>query len=263
MAHQQHVSPTRTTSVPHPLMASSVHCNPANGGCTFLSTQIKACQNLEVKVFLSVGGVEPNYSLDSQEDADFLVQYLWDNFLGGTSDSRPLGDVYLDGIDFAIESGSNAYWEYVARKLYEFNAGPGRKKLYLTTAPKCQIPDYYMDSAIRLGIFDYVWVKFFNDSSCQYTKISNDFGTNSEKLLASWHQWHDYPGINKLVMGTPSYPEATPGGGYMEVDPYYYFVLPILQKSKKFGGTMFWTVNYSPAGTVGGSVSGPTGMAIM
>ncbi|CAI9089905.1 OLC1v1024557C1 [Oldenlandia corymbosa var. corymbosa] len=237
------------------------HCDAADGNCAFLSTQIKACQYLQVKVFLSVGGPDPNYSLDTQEDADFLVSYLWDNFLGGTAESRPLGDVVLDGIDFAIESGSNKYWKYVAEKVHALSTPA--KKVYLTTAPKCRIPDYYMDGAIRLGIFDYVWVKFYNDSSCQYEEISNDFGVNSQKLLASWYTWHDYPGINKLVMGTPSYPEATPGGGYMYVDPYYYYILPILQKSAKFGGTMFWTVNYSPEKTVGGSVSGSKGLAIV
>ncbi|KAK6777338.1 hypothetical protein RDI58_024055 [Solanum bulbocastanum] len=36
-----------------------------------------------------------------------VATYLWNNFLGGKSSSRPLGDAVLDGTDLDIEGGTN------------------------------------------------------------------------------------------------------------------------------------------------------------
>jgi chitinase len=47
-------------------------------------------------VLLSLGG---SYGLSSTDEANSVANYLWDNFLGGSSSSRPLGDAVLDGIE--------------------------------------------------------------------------------------------------------------------------------------------------------------------
>ena len=39
----------------------------------------------------------PRQMLDQE-----VAQYLWDNYLGGTSANRPLGSAFLDGINFDI-----------------------------------------------------------------------------------------------------------------------------------------------------------------
>jgi chitinase len=44
-----------------------------------------------------------------------MAAYLWNNYLGGTSPSRPLGDAVLDGVDFDIELGGVKYWDSLAR----------------------------------------------------------------------------------------------------------------------------------------------------
>ena len=82
------------------------HCDPASNGCTAVSDGIRSCQSRGIKVMLSIGGGVGNYSLASQADAKNVTDYLWNNFLGGQSPSRPLGDAVLDGIDFVIELGS-------------------------------------------------------------------------------------------------------------------------------------------------------------
>lgn len=64
---------------------------------------------------LSLGGGIGNYSIGSREDAKVVTDYLWNNFLGGKSSSRPLGDAVLDGIDFNIELGSPQHWDDLAR----------------------------------------------------------------------------------------------------------------------------------------------------
>ncbi|XVF50923.1 hypothetical protein PTKIN_Ptkin04bG0142600 [Pterospermum kingtungense] len=50
-----------------------------------------------------------------------VAAYLYNNFLGGTSPSRPLGSAVLEGIDFDIELGSTKYWANLARHLAAFS----------------------------------------------------------------------------------------------------------------------------------------------
>ena len=65
------------------------HCDPYSNGCTGLSSDIKSCQAKGIKVMLSIGGGAGSYYLKSAEDARQVAIYLWNNFLGGTSSSRP------------------------------------------------------------------------------------------------------------------------------------------------------------------------------
>ncbi|KAJ6941741.1 hevamine-A-like [Populus alba x Populus x berolinensis] len=59
-----------------------------------------------IKVMLSIGGGAGSFYLTLKEDAKQAATYLWNNFLGGHSSSRPLGPAVLDGIDFDIEGGT-------------------------------------------------------------------------------------------------------------------------------------------------------------
>ncbi|GMY23774.1 acidic endochitinase-like [Fagus crenata] len=75
-----------------PVINLAGHCDPYSNGCTTLSTDIKSCQAKGIKVILSIGGGAGSYYLTSIEDARQVANYLWNNFLGGKSSSRPLGD---------------------------------------------------------------------------------------------------------------------------------------------------------------------------
>jgi hypothetical protein len=52
-----------------------------------------------------------SYFLASSEDARIVATYLWNNFLGGHSSTRPLGDAVLDVIDFDIEGRNKSTLE--------------------------------------------------------------------------------------------------------------------------------------------------------
>ncbi|KAI6672408.1 hypothetical protein NL676_000314 [Syzygium grande] len=132
------------------------HCDPASGGCTSISSGIRSCQNQGIKVMLSLGGGVGSYSLASQADARNVADYLWNNFLGGTSSARTLGDAVLDGIDFDIELGSTQYWDDLAHYLSDHSKQ--EKKVYLTAAPQCPYPDSHLGAALNTGHFDYVWM---------------------------------------------------------------------------------------------------------
>ncbi|XP_022995220.1 acidic endochitinase-like [Cucurbita maxima] len=211
-----------------PVLNLAGHCNPNNGGCTFLSSQIKACQRRGIKVLLSIGGGAGSYSLSSADDASQVANFIWNNFLGGRSRSRPFGDAILDGVDFDIESGSGKFWDVLARRLKGFS------RVLLAAAPQCPIPDAHLDAAIKTSLFNFVWVQFYNNPSCMFAN------GNANNLLNSWNRWKTFP-VGKLFMGLPAAPSAAPSGGFIPANVLISRVLPRIKTSPKYGGVMLWS----------------------
>lgn len=208
------------------------HCNPAAGGCRVVSDAIKSCQSRGIKVMLSIGGGDGSYSLASVADAKNVADYLWNNFLGGTSSSRPLGAAVLDGIDFDIELGSTLHWDDLAKFLSAYsNRG---KKVYLTAAPQCPFPDRFLGAALNTRLFDYVWVQFYNNPPCQYSS------GNTQNLISSFNRWASSLSNGKLFMGLPAAPGAA-GSGYIPPNVLTSQVLPRIKTSPKYGGVMLWS----------------------
>ncbi|XP_021890539.1 hevamine-A-like [Carica papaya] len=218
-----------------PMINLAGHCDPYSNGCTKLSSEIESCQKQGVKVLLSLGGAAGSYSLSSPEDARDVANYIWNNFLGGKSSSRPLGAAVLDGIDFDIEGGTGEYFDDLAKYLSRFSKRG--KKVYLGAAPQCPFPDAWIGKALKTGVFDYVWVQFYNNPPCQYTSGGD------ENLKKSWEQWvADIP-ADKILLGLPASPEAA-GSGFIPVDDLVSEVLPAIKNSGKYGGVMLWSKYY-------------------
>ncbi|KAJ1389848.1 Glycoside hydrolase family 18, catalytic domain [Sesbania bispinosa] len=215
-----------------PMINLAGHCDPYSNGCTGLSSDIKSCQAKGIKVLLSLGGGAGSYSLASSQDARQVATYLWNNFLGGHSSSRPLGPAVLDGIDFDIEGGTNLYWDDLARYLKGYS-----KNVILTAAPQCPFPDAWIGNALKTGLFDYVWVQFYNNPPCQYS--SN--GINN--LEDAWKQWTSDIPANKIFLGLPASPQAA-GSGFIAVPYLTSKVLPAIKGSSKYGGVMLWSRYY-------------------
>ncbi|XP_027171280.1 acidic endochitinase-like [Coffea eugenioides] len=208
------------------------HCEPS--ACSSLSSEIKACQKRGIQVLLSLGGA-PN--LSSRDDAKEVASYLYNNFLGGESENRPLGDAVLDGIDFHIQAGRRDFLDDLAKALSEYRTT--ERRVHLSAAPQCSYPDYYLDAATRTGLFDYVWVQFYNNPPCQYSM------GNANNLINSWSShWASHPGVNKLFLGLPASPEAAPSGGYIPHRMLIREVLPQVQDYPNYGGVMLWNVYY-------------------
>lgn len=207
------------------------HCNPSTNSCTKFSSEIKQCQSKGIKVLLSIGGGIGSYTLSSVEDARNVSRYLWNTFLGGKSSSRPLGDAVLDGIDFDIELGSTQNYEHLARFLKSYG------RVYLGAAPQCPIPDKFLGTALNTGLFDFVWVQFYNNPPCQY---SNGNITN---LVSSWNKWTSTVPARKIFLGLPAAPAAA-GSGFVPADLLTSQILPVIKKSPKYGGVMLWSRFY-------------------
>ncbi|XP_037409745.1 acidic endochitinase-like [Triticum dicoccoides] len=206
------------------------HCDPSSGGCKILSKDIHSCQRRGVKVLLSLGGADGSYGLSSRGDARQVAMYLWNTFLGGTrSSSRPLGDAVLDGIDFDIEKGGSKFWGDLARDLKNLDKG-----VLLSAAPQCPFPDQWDDGAIRTGLFDFVWVQFYNNPECQISAGPGAF-------LAAWKRWESLP-IGKLFLGLPASKDAA-GTGFVPAGKLK-SVLPLIKGTPKYGGVMLWAKFY-------------------
>lgn len=160
-----------------------------------------------------------------------VANYLWNNFLGGQSSSRPLGDAVLDGIDFDIEGGTTQNWDELAKALSGFNP-----KVYLSAAPQCPYPDAWMGGALSTGLFDYIWVQFYNNNPCEYSG-------NGDNLKNSWNQWTSNQPSSQIFLGLPASPEAA-GSGYIAPDVLNSQILPSIKTSSNYGGVMLWSRQY-------------------
>nr|AAD11423.1 chitinase [Mesembryanthemum crystallinum] len=206
------------------------HCSPSNGGCKIASSEIKYCQSIGIKVFLSIGGGGNTYSLDSVKDAKNTAAYLWNNFLGGKSASRPLGSAVLDGIDFDIELGSTKNYALLAQTLA--NYGKKSKRGILTAAPQCPFPDRHLGAALNTGLFDYIFVQFYNNPQCEYTVSPASF-------MTAWKKWTSLK-VKKVYLGLPASRKAA-NNGYISPSLLKSKVLPKIKKSPKYGGVMLWS----------------------
>ncbi|KAF2318501.1 hypothetical protein GH714_008380 [Hevea brasiliensis] len=222
-----------------PMINLAGHCDPYSNGCTGLSSDIKSCQAKGIKVMLSIGGGFVNYHLTSVEDARHVATYLWNNFLRGESSSRPLGPAVLDGIDFVIAGGTNQHWDDLARFLSAYSRKG--KKVCLTAAPQCPFPDVWVGNALRTGLFDYVWVQFYNNPPCQ---CSSESITNLEE---AWKQWTSSIPANKIFLGLPAAPEAAIGG-FIPATDLTSKVLVAIKGSAKYGGVTLWSRFYDQVG---------------
>ncbi|KAJ8748874.1 hypothetical protein K2173_013305 [Erythroxylum novogranatense] len=215
-----------------PALNLADHCNPYTNECRRLSSDIKSCQKRGIKVMLSLGGSAGSYTLISRQDAKNVATYIWNNFLGGHSKSRPFGNAVFDGVDLDIEGGTTFYWDDLVRFLSQYSKR-GRK-VYLTAAPQCPYPDAWIGKALATGLFDYIWVQFYNNAPCQYSS------GNVNNLIAAWKQWTSGVRKAKIFLGLPASPDAA-GSGYIPVSDLVSKVLPVIKRSRNYGGVMLWS----------------------
>ncbi|TVU17572.1 hypothetical protein EJB05_33616, partial [Eragrostis curvula] len=225
-----------------PFLNLAGHCDPTiAGGCPLVRQDIHSCQSRGVKVLLSIGGGVGNYSLASALDAQGLATYLWETFLGGTSNNRPFGDAVLDGVDFVIMKSSGGHYDDLAKSLATLYKSDGtRKKAYvLAAAPRCQYPDATFAAALDTGLFDYVSVQFFNNPKCNYAAVGV-----ANNLSVLWEQWARGLPSASLFLGLPASPDAA-SSGYITPKALATQVLPLVKSAAaNCRGIMLWSRFY-------------------
>ncbi|KAI4384799.1 hypothetical protein MLD38_002902 [Melastoma candidum] len=231
-----------------PTLNLAGHCDPSTGSCYKFGADVKSCQGRGIKVMLSIWGGPVNDTLSSSEDARRAANYLWNNFLGGKSATRPLGDAVFDGIDFDIEGGTSKHWDELARYLSGYSRR-SQKKVYLAAAPQCPFPDAWVGNALNTGLFDFVWVQFYNNPSCEYTSSTEASFKNA------WKKWTSSVPATDIFLGLPASPQAA-GSGFIPVADLVLGVLPVIKNSTKYGGVMLWSKYYDDISGYSSSIKG-------
>ncbi|KAG6554020.1 hypothetical protein Mapa_004937 [Marchantia paleacea] len=222
-----------------PALNLAGHCDPASNGCQGLVADINSCQSSGVKVILSLGGGAGDYGFSSADEARELAQYLWDNYLGGSSSSSPLGAAKLDGIDLDIEGGGSQYYPDLISTVKSIAQSNGYKKLYVTAAPQCPFPDALLGpadgKALSTGLVDLVFVQFYNNY-CGY-------GGGLDQLVSVWQQWTAALPSAQVFLGLPASPDAA-GSGYVDPSTVTGEIIPAISTASNYGGIMLWSVYY-------------------
>lgn len=65
--------------------------------CASLASDIQTCQAKGKILTLSLGGGGVNVGFDSDSQAESFADTIWNDFLGGSSSTRPFGSAVLDG----------------------------------------------------------------------------------------------------------------------------------------------------------------------
>lgn len=216
----------------NPTLNLTGHCDPTLHGCKHLGQEIQKCQDLGIKVLISIGGPGRDYKLTSQKDTRKFADYLWYSYLGGRNLSydRPFGvDVNLDGVDFFIAAGTIHYWDVLAKALK--NHSTNGTHIELSATAKCKYPDNHLNTAIQTGIFDYVQVRFYSESECQ---------GNFETMEGAWDEWTYSVPVDKIFAGVTAFQGEE---GYVDPTKFTSGFLEYAKGTQNFGGAMVWNVD--------------------
>ncbi|KNZ79705.1 Chitinase 2, partial [Termitomyces sp. J132] len=201
--------------------------------CSFLESDIRACQAKGKIVTLSLGGATSQVGFSSDAQAEAFGQLLWDMFLGGKGNIRPLGNVALDGIDLDIEKGTSAHYAAMVNKIRSLAKGAS-KRYYITAAPQCPFPDEYIGTALNEAFFDAIYVQFYNNY-CE-TSVPSEFNFDT------WDKWARTQSPNsdiKVYLGAPGDSSAA-GDGYVNIETLSKVATDAQRQYSSFGGVMLW-----------------------
>ncbi|KAF3772419.1 Acidic endochitinase [Nymphaea thermarum] len=177
-------------------------CDAETNGCKSLQEDITACQQLGVKVLLSIGGLDnEKYTLASAQEAHQLAAHIYDTYMSGNGIDGPLGKVKLDGVDFYINDGSTQdYWDVLAQDLKQMD-----ENMILTASQGCNhnagqadIPLY---NALKTGLFSKMWPRFYGQP-CTYQP------KDTAAFKASLQNWaRDFSNVD-LYLGIIANPDS-------------------------------------------------------
>lgn len=221
--------------------------------CDNVKSSIAKCRAAGVKIIISLGGATSSYSLQSQEQAESLGQYLWDSYgnSGTTNVQRPFGDSHVDGFDFDIENSLGAqYYQYLIAKLRANFSKDSSQSYYITGAPQCPIPEPNMGEIISTAKFDYLFVQFYNNNN--YTvPCALPINGNAAFNYANWTSFiSNTPSKDaRIFIGVPA---STLGANGMLAGASYFAtpdqladIVKDYRSDSHFGGIMMWNAGFS------------------
>lgn len=240
--------------------------------CDALASAIATCQSAGFEIILSLGGASGSYSLQSNEQAEQIGQYLWDSYgnSGNTTVARPFGDAFVNGFDFDIElnNGYSQYYPAMISVLRDNFATDPDNAYYITGAPQCPIPEPNMGIIIGNATFDYLFIQFYNNNNYTYP-CALPFNGNA---AFNYDEWVNFTSTTpsadaELFIGVPAAPLAANGAPSGET----YYITPDqlaelvedYEDAARFGGVMMWSAGFSDSNVVDGCTYAQQAHAIL
>ncbi|GMM37956.1 hypothetical protein DASC09_052810 [Saccharomycopsis crataegensis] len=196
-----------------------------DGTCEEMAHDIKVCQELGVKVIISIGGQNGEYGISSTVDAKLLANQFHDML--GDPDGTIFPGVMIDGVDLDIEKGRHGGFVDFVQEIKRLFA-PG---FLVTAAPQCVFPDKNIGDAIRLADIDLLFVQFYNN----YCNVDQQFN------FQTWSQAVSEVFANKrmkVYVGLPGSTEAA-GSGYVNLTQLSTLTTEA-RNDHRFGGFSVW-----------------------
>lgn len=153
--------------------------------CPQIEKDIKTCQDMGIKVLLSLGGDSRlgDYMVKSDEDGKAAAKIIYNLFNpnGDPSYTRPFGDATIDGFDFDIEKDISSGLGALAAELRSLWGS----KLLISATPQCPFPDSGVNELLRNedAKVDYAFVQFYNNPGC---------AVKLKGFTDSWNTWSDF-----------------------------------------------------------------------
>lgn len=92
-----------------------------------------------------------------------------------------------------------------------------------------------MSQAFTTGLFDYIWMQFYNNYC--------DYKGNATTLKDTFDQWTKNVTASEFFLGLPAAPNAATSG-FIPQNVLISQVLPLIKSSSKYGGVMLWSKYY-------------------
>lgn len=219
-------------------------CGGPNQYCPQIETDIIKCQQLGIKVLLSIGGGNNvTFLVNSTDEGQKAAKTMYDTFHPqGAAKIKPFGKAEIDGFDIDLE-----FWGGCQNKLSSNHDGQislyknlrsiwTTKTLLLSAAPQCVYPDNLVGDLIvsQEANVDIVFVQFYSSYSCF---ISNDGFADSLKQWETLFTTELKDRNAMLYPGIQGYPENYyPANGY---SVYYSPLKTVYEKLASTRGSSF------------------------
>ncbi|KAL7203276.1 hypothetical protein ACSBR2_016548 [Camellia fascicularis] len=99
--------------------------------------------------------------------------------------------------------------------------------------PQCPFPNENLKASLNTGLFNSVWIQFYNNPMCEYNT------SNPINFKNSWSNWTHSIQAGKFFVGLIASIDAA-NNGFITPEVLKSQVLPFVHNSANYGGIMLW-----------------------
>ncbi|KAI1151054.1 glycoside hydrolase superfamily [Nemania diffusa] len=252
--------------------------------CPNLQEDLYICrQTSDKKIFMSIGGDNPDYNVNGATNGTSFANQLWGMFgprqdawtslnkprpfdyTNTTSGNLTINEFNVDGFDLDIEHpslDSSAGYKALVKRLRTLYATVSDKTHYLTASPQCVVPDPNLTDTLLATQFDMLFVQFYNTKACSArgwitgnpTYVPGGAFNTSGLTFDSWVTWLNSTTYSRgapIFLTLPGSNAAASTGAYVSVAETKLIASAYYCRAS-FAGIAVWDATYSEGSISGG-----------